>query len=401
MRTVVLVLVLLWAAAAQAQTKNIFLSKAEIDSLPTTGGGWTAVKTAADQSPSTPDLSNQDEKENVRTMARAMVYVRTGATSYRDKVINTLRQVPGTESGGRTLALGRKLGAYVIAADLIAYRDSAFVNFVSSVRTKTLDGSTLIEKSQTKPNNWSSSCIWSRVIADLYVDDQTDLAKAIKVFKGMCGDRAVFAFPSSEFGELTWQSDPSKPVPILPSSATIQGHIMSGGLPEELRRATTTFTWPPPKENYCFSANEGYLGTAWILWHSKAMPDAFTYMDKAILRVTQWLYQQANFPATGDDTHQPHIVNAVYGTTFSAPSPSTHGKLYGFGDYWARVYNGIPPPPPTADIQASWEFHNDPATQRWTCHRINGGTTTDVPGTGATTADALRDWLTRNPNEPD
>lgn len=379
--------------------QSIFLTRDEIMSLPMTGGGWSALKTAADQAPATPDLSNQDEKENVRTMARAMVYVRTGTASYKDKVVNALRAVPGTESGGRTLALGRKLGAYVIAADLIGYRDPTFVQFVKDVRNKELDGSTLIKKSQTKPNNWSSSCIWSRVIADLYVADATDLAQAVKVWKGMMGDRAVFSFPSSEFGELAWQSDPSHPVPVLPSSAMIQGHLMSGALPEELRRASTSFYWPPPKENYCYSASEGYLGTAWVLWHSGTLPGAFDYMDKAVLRIFLWLHQQANFPATGDDTHQPHMPNAVYGTTFPAPSPSTHGKLTGFEDWYARIYRGvIQPPPPIADISATYEFHFDATTSKWTCHRLNAD---DVAsGVGSTTSAALSDWVAKNPGEP-
>lgn len=389
------------AGGAAAQTRNIFLTQQEIASLPTSGGGWTGMKSAADQAPGTPNLSDQDEKENVRTLARALVYVRTGTASYRDKVVTTLRQVPGTEAGGRTLALGRKLGAYVIAADLLGYRDPAFVTFVTNVRNETLDGSTLIKKSETKPNNWSSSCIWSRTCADLYIGDNADLDKAVKVFKGMMGDRAVFAFPSSEFGSLAWQSDPSHPVPILPPNALIQNHVMSGGLPEELRRATETFRWPPPCENYVWSALEGYLATAWVLWHSKALPGSFDYMDKAILRAFQWQHAQANCPATGDDTHQPHMVNAVYGTNFPAPSPSTHGKLTGFEDFYARVFNGTVTPPPTVnDIQATFEYHWDPAVNRWSCHRLNNPSEQDVTGSGATTADAQRDWLIKNPGEP-
>lgn len=43
----------------------------------------------------------------------------TGTQSYRTDVINACMDAIGTESGGRTLALGRELGAYVIAADLV------------------------------------------------------------------------------------------------------------------------------------------------------------------------------------------------------------------------------------------------------------------------------------------
>lgn len=386
--SITLLLILLIPTILSAQ--SIFLTKDEILSLPTTGGGWNAVKAAADQSPGTPNLGNQDSPENCRTLARALVYLRTGDSRYRDKVVTALRQVPGTESGGRTLALGRQLGAYVIAADLIGYRDPAFVDFVKNVRNETLDGSTLIKKHEEKANNWSQVIGWSRVIADLYIPDATDLARAVKVVKGTLGDRSSFTFPADAFGEMIWQSDPTKPVVVLPSTATIQGHVMSGALPEELRRASLSFRWPPPCENYCWSANEGLLGTLWVLWHSKTMPDAFDFMDKGELRVMQWLHQQANCPATGNDTHQPHVVNAVYGTTFPAASPSQHGKLFGFGDWWARVAK--PAPPPTAqDFQATWEFHFLPDTNSWSVHKLDS----EATGAGSTPAAALADWAAK------
>lgn len=404
MRFLLLVCLLALCPFLEAQTKNIFLTRDEVMSLPMTGGGWTGLKTAADQSPGTPDLSNQDSPENCRTLARALVYIRTGTESYKTKVVAALQKVPGTEIGGRTLALGRQLGAYILAADLIGYREPVFVQFVTSVRTETLDGSTLIKKHQEKANNWSQVIGWTLAIAALYVGDSVDLARTVNVFKGTLGDRASFAFPQSAFGELIWQSDPTKPVVVLPRSALIQGHVMSGALPEELRRASLSFRWPPPCENYTWSATEGIVGTAWVLWHSGTVPDIWDFQDKAVLRVVQWNHQQANCPATGNDTHLPHDVNVVYGTTFPAPSPSQHGKLFGFGDWWARVYKGITPPPPSvADLECTWKFFNDPtapAALKWTCHRIVTGTDTDVPGVGSTTADALRAWLLLNPGEP-
>ncbi len=42
-------------------------------------------------------------------------------------------------------------------------------------------------------------------------------------------------------------------------------------------------------------------------------------VDKALLRAYTWLYQEADFPAKGDDTWQPHVVNYYYHTAFAAP----------------------------------------------------------------------------------
>lgn len=407
--TLILFLTLL-ASGLQAQTRNIFLSADEIARLPVSGKAWDAMKAEADAAPAAPKLSNQDESENSRTLARALIFVRTGNATYRDKVINTLRQVPGTETGGRTLALGRKLGAYIIAADLLGYRENNWVSFVTVVANETLDGSTLLKKCEDKANNWSASCIWSRAARAAYLGDLADLDRSAAIFRGMCalhgqftGPRgntiSGFTFPSSAFGELTWQPDPAHPEVIVQAEASMNGHSMSGALPEELRRATTTFRWSPPCENYCWSALEGYTGTAWLL--SKAGYAGFDINRKAILRAFEFQYKKCSCPATGDDTHLPHVAAAVYGT-FSDGTPipvvlpSQHGKLFGFGDWWASRSLTPPPPPPPADFTADFEFHFDGT--RWLCHRLNDGET--ASGTGLTTADALRDWLARNPGEP-
>lgn len=398
---------LLLCPRLEAQSRGIFITQEEILTLPITGAAWTGMKAEADRSPQSPKLSNQDEAENNNTLARALVAVRLGITttegkSYRDKVIATIRLVPGTESGGRTLALGRKLGAYVIAADLIGYREPGWLSFVSSVRDKSLDGSTLRKKYEDKSNNWSQSCGWSLAAVAAYLGDQAGLDRVWLVFQGTCGDRTKFVFDDSAFGELVWQPDQSKPVVVCPPGSQIQGHSMSGALPEELRRALLTFRWPPPCENYCWSANEGLLGTAWLL--NRAGYDSFGIMDRAILRVMRFLYSSQNCPATGDDTHQPHVLNWVYAkdlgaNLFPVQSPSKHGKLFGYGDWWARVGAATePPPPPPPDFQSSWEWHFDSTNQKWVVHRINDGETTS--GSGLTTQDALRDWLARNPNEP-
>jgi len=394
MRTCLVFLFLLFASTVWAQ--SIFLTKDEILSLPTTGGGWTAVKTAADQAPSSPQLSNQDERENVRTLARALVYLRTGTTSYRDKVVATLKLVPGTESGGRVLALGRKLGAYICAADLVGYRDATWVQFVKDVRRKTLDSKTLIGISEGKVNNWGSSAIWSRTCAAAYLGETAELARCAQVFKFYLGDRTAGFIPANDaFGCMAWQPDASKPCVICGPAAILQGHLMSGALPEELRRYggdCGAFTWPPPKENYEYSALEGLFATAWVL-SQNGFPDVWDWSDKALLRVMTWLYVTSNFPAVGDDTHTPHLPNAIYGTNFAAASPSAHGKLWGFEDWFARVGQAELPPPPPPDIKLAFEWHFDTVTKLWNCQTANE----DVVGAGATSEAALKDWIAKNP----
>jgi hypothetical protein len=47
----------------------------------------------------------------------------------------------------------------------------------------------------------------------------------------------------------------------------------------------------------------------------------------------EWLPSEADFPATGDDTWLPHVVNRAYGTIFPAPIPARPGKAIGFSDW--------------------------------------------------------------------
>ena len=109
-----------------------------------------------------------------------------------------------------------------------------------------------------------------------------------------------------------------------------QGHSIDGVLPDDQRRGGS-FQWPPPKENYVYEALQGALAQAVILHN--AGYDVWNWEDRALLRAFQWLHEQAEFPAEGDDTWQPHLVNFYYGTRFPAPIPSRPGKNVGWTDW--------------------------------------------------------------------
>jgi hypothetical protein len=105
---------------------------------------------------------------------------------------------------------------------------------------------------------------------------------------------------------------------------------IDGVLPDDQRRGGG-FTWLPPKENYAYEGLQGLLLQAIIL--QRAGYDVFDWQDKAILRAFRWLHEEADFPAEGDDTWQPHVVNYFYGTTFPAPTPARPGKNFGWTDW--------------------------------------------------------------------
>mgnify|MGYP001598649865 CR=1 FL=1 len=316
------------STATPKPTAGIWISRAEVMALPMSGKAWEALKRDALSSWGTPDIQNQDSNQDVLTFAGAIYAVRTGDKVVEQRVVQSLEDAMGTESGGRTLALGRNLLSYVLAADIIGYRDAAFVNWVSKVRSTTLDGRTLVSTHNDRPNNWGTHAGASRMAADLYVGDMSDFAKAATVFRGYLGDRNAYA--GFKYGELWWQADPSKPVGINPQGAMKDGHPIDGVLPDDQRRAGD-FTWPPPKENYVWEALQGATVQAEIL--TRAGYPAWSWSDEALRRAIIWLHDVDAFPAGNDDTWIPWLVNSAYGTRFPAPSPARHGKNIGYADW--------------------------------------------------------------------
>lgn len=318
---------------------GIWLSTNEIMRLPMSGSAWNNVKSAADGNWGTALLSDGGSTHDIYTLAGALVYVRTGTASYKTKVEQALLSIVGTEadprgaSSGQTpvLAVGRNLVSYIIAADLIGFQDASWKSWLSQLRTKSISpshGNSITGCHELRPNNFGTHCGASRIAADLYLGDQADFNRATSIFKGWLGDRS--AYSSFGYGDLSWQCNASAPVGINPKGCVRNGHSIDGVLPDDQRRAGG-FTWPPPKENYVYGGLEGATVTAMILAHSGL--DTWNWQDKAMLRAFQWLHEQANYPAEGDDQWQPHIINKVYGTTFPAPIPARFGKNMGWTDW--------------------------------------------------------------------
>ena len=199
------------------------MSRSTLLALPTSGTAWSELKSWADKTVASPSVADQDDPDNVIVLAKALVYARTGTASYRTQVVDALVKVQSS-SIDRALALGRELTAYVLAADLVGYREPAFRAWVDKMRTVPTDSgpTSLIACHELRANNWGTHCGAARIAADLYLGDTEDLARAAWVFRGYLGDRA--AYHSFKFGDdLSWQYQPSAPVAINPVGATAGG----------------------------------------------------------------------------------------------------------------------------------------------------------------------------------
>lgn len=314
--------------------KGIWIDRETVKSLPMEGPAWDKLLRHAQESTDAPNISDQDDRTNVLVFAKALVFARTSEERYRNDVIRACMNAIGTEDGGRTLALGRNLMAFVLAADLVglpADDDRIFREWLEQVIDEQMwDGRSLRLTNAHRPNNWGTHAGASLVAVAAYLGKAEEIDEVARIFKGYLGDRSSYA--DFRYGGLDWQADPDNPVGINPKGATKQGHNIDGVLPDDQRRAADgTFSWPPPTTNYSYEGLQGAVAQAVLL--TRAGYDAFEWEDQALLRAFQWLHEQANFPTEGDDTWQPYIINRVYTTDFFASVPSSPGKAIGYTDW--------------------------------------------------------------------
>ena len=304
---------------------------------PIDGAAWLQLQTEARRPCGRPSLEDQNTSANVCLMAKALVAARTDDAQLRAEVVESLRALAGSPPyRGRALALGRKLVAYVIAADLVELEirdgavDELFRRRIAALRVTPTSGGprNLIDCHERRANNWGTHCGASRAAIAAYLEDRMELDRVAAVFKGYLGDRRSYA--GFRFGDLSWQCHQQSPVGINPPGCLKAGHPVDGVVPDDQRRGGR-FAWPPPREEYVYGALQGALAQAVIL--HRAGYDAFNWENQALRRAFEWLHRHADYPAQGDDAWQPHVVNHFYGTAFPAPIPASPGKNVGWSDW--------------------------------------------------------------------
>jgi hypothetical protein len=318
---------------------GIWISGAELARLPASGAAWGSMKAAADTDLRGGALTVRDN-HNTRVLAAALVAARLDDAGYRSRVRDALADVMAsplnTDDG---LAVLRRLGTYAIAADLVDLRrfdaalDRSFRQWLQKVRTTAFSGGgggTVASYHDRRPNNYGTHAGFSRMAVALYLDDQAEFDAAARVFRGWLGDRS--AYTGFSFGsDLSWHADSKRPVGINPRGAARNGYSIDGVLPDDQRRAGS-FSVPAPQENYVYEALQGAVGMA-VLLERHGYGDVWRWSDRALLRAFRWLHDVNAYPAEGDDTWQPFLVNRAYGTSFPTPSTSRAGKNLGWTDW--------------------------------------------------------------------
>ncbi|MBL8957301.1 MAG: discoidin domain-containing protein [Myxococcaceae bacterium] len=326
---------------------GLWLSPAEVMALPMSGSAWAAVEGAARGAWGSADLSDLNSRHDVNVLAGALVAVRTGDGALLAKTVAGIDAVRGS-GYSRVLELSRNIQGYVFAADLIDLgrvapsTDATFRIFLAGLPNLPLQGHSggvdLESTARLSPNNWGCHARAALAAIQLYLGQRSVASAGVATWlRGWEGDRAAYSGFDGEYTNSGWHFDFSQPVGINPKGATRNGRDFDGLLPEDQRRAGN-FTWPAPKEGYTWEALQGTVVAAVVLDRAGLLP--LTASDSAVLRAVQWHYRPnftggTTFPAEGDDTWIPWVVNKVYGVSLPT-SPASSGKNMGWTDWTHR-----------------------------------------------------------------
>jgi hypothetical protein len=342
-----------WSAppAVGATGDFLLMPKAELLARPVSGSAWTALKAVADGSFSTPNMCDQNSKHHLQTLAAALVYARTGTASYQAKAQSAIMAALPTQKVGcsnAVLALGRQLMAYVLAADLTSLRTSssgpAFATWLSAIRTKNIGGHSIWTSikytHENSPNNWGAYAGASRIAADRYLGDATDLGAATKVTQGFLGDRTSYAGFNQNLSSagLTWSCSGSATTytPVNPACTKSSINVDGGVVSDISRGGSLKWTPPDPGIPYQLDAIQG-LGFQVELLYRGGSTSAWSWSSSALKRMAAIVTRSAASGGTGWNATQtarqmPWLLNRRYG--LALPTTATGiGRLIGFTDW--------------------------------------------------------------------
>ena len=338
-------LVLPFVIAEASVGGRMIASPAELAVLPTTGTAWTSMKAIADGSLGSADLTDQDNRHSVKTLGVALVANRLDSDIYRAKARAAILSAIGTERVGAEnsiLSLGRQLGAYVLAADLIGLsgtEDATFRSWLSSIRTRNLGGHsrwyTLRETAIDSSNNWGTFALASLTAADAYLGDTVALDRDWRIFDGY-GDGS-WPFGRSSSYQATWACPEG--FAINPASCT--DLRKQGAAVEDASR--TTF---PTIGGYPAETAQGFVFTAELL--ARAGRPAWTVNNAQVCRHALWRQRLGNLNYSSADRYVTWITNARCG--HSQPTVAAgFGRVFGYTDwlYGSPLSGTVPVPTAT------------------------------------------------------
>ena len=345
---------------------GIWIGREDLMQRPTAGAAWEALSRDAGRDPGPADISDQDSRHDVFTLAAALVCVRTGR--HCEKARQGVLDAIGTEEGARWLAVGRNLGAYVIAADLLDLRADGAPDS-DGTRVERWIESWLVERLRDNNDptvlrtispfhsgaNAAAQEGFVHAAVAAYLGNRSELDRAWDAFRRFACDPAapdrdqIYLEPPVRDG---WAHDARRPCAVNPRGSTRLAPLLSlrggvfqrldGAIIADMRRGGE-YEWPPGYTSYPWVGLEGLVPAAVIL-HRAGYP-AFEVADRAVLRAADYLWFLRT--STGDDrwfdgeraAEIVHLLNVAYGTSYPVAGAVGAGRTVGYTD-WTHVRIG-------------------------------------------------------------
>jgi hypothetical protein len=341
---------------AGAGAHGIWVDRGHLLLRPTSGRAWERVLEDAERDHGTANIADQDSDHDVLTLAAALACAR--AELHCAKARAGVLEAIGTESGARWLAVGRNLGAYVIAADLLGLHDDGSPESDGTRVQTWVEGwlhKELLDNHSSAlrpiaPFHSSSNAAaqegFAFVAVAAYLRNDVALERAWNAFRTFVCDPTA---PDHEHIDLVaavsdgWAHDGLRPCAVNPAGArkTVstglpgagRTHSIDGALIGDMRRGGP-FQWGPSYTSYPWVGLEGLVPAAVIL--DRAGYPAFETADRAVLRTHEFLWQLRT--STGDarwfdgtrGRELVQLVNVVYDTSFPVNDVAGVGRTVGY-----------------------------------------------------------------------
>lgn len=334
---------------------------AQIQSAPRSGTEWTNLKRQADDLYTfVKDDGATDGSGNA--VAGALVYVATGDTAYKNKVMAAVNSVESSGTGGWWhAAANRKLGGWALAAHLVGHKTTSWHTFLKAMLTQVNGGpgrsSVMARAAWDWDNNHGGAAMGSYIMicavtgltaSTVTIDGNPGgVFHANKWLRGFCGDHTASGFGhvdstsptyaqgmgvTSEARNRGWHMDEAQPYGIGPTTGMWGATVPTtreGAVPSDVVRGTTENhpTVGTDAKHYVYG-NAGRRMVGAVVLAGMGYPDIWTVGDDALYR---WRANAARFsllamPEGANNKLYDPIVRKVYGRKYDTSAFSANSE---------------------------------------------------------------------------
>jgi hypothetical protein len=325
-------------AAGDEPDDYLVIDRDDLLDRPTSGDAWDRMAAAAQGEWPDANLRDRSSRALPYVLAAALVHARTGDSAARDRVVEALRSLHEGRPPRDLLALVRQLGGWVVAADLVGYREPEFVRWLHELRYQTVGGHprwrTIFGTAGETANNYGTFALASLIAADRFLGDERGLARDWEIFKGY-GEPFGWPFEKTADWDVTYSclgSDRERPhilpIAINPAGCDRWGGDLDGMPVEDAARSDD---FPESHAGYVNEAMQGYAFQALLL--ARAGYDAWGVNDEQVRRVAEFQLRWDIWNVHPTGYFVGWIVNGAYGTDYPALQPTWQGRIFAWTEW--------------------------------------------------------------------